>query len=284
MSFISNVFCFIQQAYVVNMFSYYPDYSAAWFFAGTGAVSMLFFGLREFVILLNLDGAAQVVVIYGCSSLFMIIGLIIYYYLINDNYYKNIYSQLKTTEQITWKQYKTAIYIVRKEALFIFLSTGIDFLPYPGVIFSIRPASLMNESNWNTLLGLTLGVSDTLGKLLGDKKVFKYFIEKTLVLQILLNVCLITYYYSNYWRMEQYEYVSIWAVVILNLSWIRAGMAQTYYTISTKKYKNSENSLAINSVLIIVMNYGIVTGIATSSYVSLLIGYVYKWCYPNLSI
>ena len=59
------------------------------------------------------------------------------------------------------------------------------------------------------------------------------------------------------------------------VSWVRAGMCETYYTIETKKYINSENSHIIGTLI----NYSIVTGIAVAGFCSLLVGYAYQWCY-----
>ena len=78
MSFISNIFCYVQQAYIVNQLSIYPDVCSAFYFAGTGVCSIIFFGLRAFLILINISSAAQVWIMYGFCNFLLGIGVVLH--------------------------------------------------------------------------------------------------------------------------------------------------------------------------------------------------------------
>jgi len=166
---------------------------------------------------------------------------------------------------------------MKREFILCFISVGLDFIPYPGVIFSIRPQSLFGAASWNTLISLVLGVADSLGKYFGGFKKCKCFIEWTFGLQIVTNVGILVYYFTRYWEREEFEWLTMFIFGCLVVSWVRAGMCETYYTIETKKYINSGNSHIIGTLI----NYSIVTGIAMAGFCSLLVGYSYKWVYGS---
>lgn len=60
MNFIANVFCFIQQGYLVNTFSVFPDNCISWYFTGTGVCCLFYFGLREILLIMELSKSTQV--------------------------------------------------------------------------------------------------------------------------------------------------------------------------------------------------------------------------------
>ena len=277
MSFLSNIFCFVQQAYIVNQLSIYPNICSSFYFTGTGVCSLIFFGLRAFLLWINISSAFQVQVMYGFSTFLLVIGIGLHICMMYDKFYRDNYHRLSSNEQITWSEYKEAAKLIYRELCGVFWSLTFDSLVFPGIIFSIRPKSIFSEAIWNAVTSLSLGFSDSLGKLLGDKKFIQLFVKHSLVLQVIFNVILIAYYYSNFYQENAWDFQWIYIQILLNISWFRAGLAETYYMIRSKKFVTDKNKMVVGAV----MNYGIVTGISISGCFGLVIGHIYEAINPK---
>lgn len=215
-NFIANIFCFVQQASVVNYFSVYPTSCISSFFLGTGISNLLYFGLRELLLAFDLQKSTQVWTIYGFSTFCLIIGVMLHGFMMKTEYYKFIYPYLQKPTQITWTQYKDALLLIKKEFWLVFFSVGLDFIPYPGVIFSIQPKSIFSDAQWNTIVSLSLGIADTFGKWLGNiSGRYKCIVHGTFGLQIVVNVLVIIYYFTNLWQQKDWEYFSIIIFVVI---------------------------------------------------------------------
>jgi hypothetical protein len=197
MNFFANLFCFVQQAYIVNKFSIYPNICASWYFFGTGAVNLLYFGMRELLLFSEISKPTQVFIIYGFMTSCLILTLILYYFIMRDPYYKAAYPLLQKNTPITWTQYRDNLSLIKTEFILCFISVGLDFIAYPGVIFSIRPQSMFSEPTWNTMISLILGVADSSGKYLGGFKSSKCYIKWTFAVQVIGNVGILSYYFTN---------------------------------------------------------------------------------------
>lgn len=206
MSFLSNIFCFVQQAYIVNQLSIYPNICSSFYFAGTGVCPVIFFGIRSFLIWIEISNVAQVWIMYGFSTFLFVIGIGLHICMMHDDYYIKNYHRLFSNEDISWSEYKEAGILIYREVWGVFLSLSFDFIIFPGIIFSIRPKSIFSPAVWNAITTLSLGISDSLGKILGDKKFFELFVKHSLILQAIFNMILIAYYFSNYYWEDGWDF------------------------------------------------------------------------------
>lgn len=123
---------------------------------------------------------------------------------------------------------------------------------------------MFNVAEWNTFVSLSLGIADTFGKFISRYNCLKCLILKTFWPAVVFNLGLIVYYFTNIWQDEEMEWLTLVLFFGLILSWIRAGMVETFYTIETKKYITKENSHIIGTVI----NFAIVSGIAITGSIS----------------
>ena len=158
---------------------------------------------------MELATSTQAIIIFSCMTSMMILGLVLQTFLINTSYYKSVYPYLRKTAPVTWTQMKDAFILIKKECIMTFLSVGLDYIPYPGIIFSIRPSTYFSVAQWNTFVSLSLGIADTLGKYLGRYKCFECLIKNSFYFQLILNLGIIVYYYTNIWMIKEMHWLTL---------------------------------------------------------------------------
>lgn len=267
--------CFLLlQGYLIALFSMFPPKFTVIFFTCVPIANIVVMAIKWLSLRFSTSIGSDFLIIW---SYFIISGLgvlALFSLVLKMKEIKEFTAKENLESKSNKKEIKLVLTIklIKWDMLTMFFTMFLTFLIYPGVVFSLYPASLFTQKEYIAIVNTIVAVFDVVGRPFGGMSFNRLTIPIQHVISLLIILLITIAYFTG--LGAQYEGFCFVVFVLIAYLIFRTSIGISYSLISAGKKADPSNQEAIGMLMINTLMIGIATGNISSNIFSWIKSYL----------
>lgn len=265
---ITFIFANLLQTLTVSIASIYDQKWIGVYFQFQPVSNIIINVLKNLIDLFKLNNRVDFFIIFGYGALVAVLTGYFFTKLIRCNRYYKSFLHIETKSNAL--NYSSGWKASKFEALGLFFTMFLCFLPWPGIFFTAVPVTIFDPSRYIVILNSIAALFDWFGRYFAAKPYSKAWVTFSFGIMLVLNFFMMLFYFND-WNLS-HEGICYLMIPILAFFLFRTAFSITYFMIQTNIKADENNRDAVGAIMSNILVFGICCGNLSSLFVTFLKG------------